>query len=138
MQAGLLLILVAVDSVPNLLVQYDVNGRPMNTPSYRIFLLFAVVFLIMVLPDLAFAVGPAPGHTHSNLGTQFCRWASWFTGNAGKGIACFGIIIIGTAALYGKISWPAAIIIGVGVAAIFGAQAILTKLGLLNCTATFS
>jgi type IV secretory pathway VirB2 component (pilin) len=97
---------------------------------------FVMLSLVMVmLPDLAFALG---GPHHSVIGTTLCKTAGWFTGNTGKGIACFGVIILGTAALYGKITWAAAAIVGVGIAAVFGAESILTKLSFINCTATFS
>lgn len=63
------------------------------------------------------------------LGGLLCGVASWFTGTVGQGIATLAIIVIGIGALMGKVSWGMAIIVGLGVAVIFGAPAIVGELG---------
>lgn len=63
------------------------------------------------------------------LGGLLCGVAKWFTGSVGKGIATLAIIVIGIGALMGKVSWGMAIIVGLGVAVIFGAPVIVNELG---------
>jgi len=69
------------------------------------------------------------------LGDLLCGVAGWFTGSVGKGIATLAIIVIGVGALMGKVSWGMAIIVGLGVAVIFGAPSIVNELagGAGNC-----
>lgn len=65
----------------------------------------------------------------SVIGDLLCNVAGWFTGSVGKGIATLAIIVIGIGALMGKVSWGMAIIVGLGVAVIFGAPTIVNELG---------
>jgi type IV secretory pathway VirB2 component (pilin) len=78
---------------------------------------------LLLMPDLALAAG---GQTIADV---LCTVVGWFTGNVGKGIATLAIIIIGVGALMGKVSWGMAIIVGIGVAVIFGAAQIVDDLG---------
>jgi type IV secretion system protein VirB2 len=73
-----------------------------------------------------FGVGVTGGQTIGNL---LCNVAAWFTGPVGQGIATLAIITVGLGALMGKVSWGMAIIVGLGVAVIFGAPAIVSELG---------
>ncbi len=63
------------------------------------------------------------------MGTVLCTVTGWFTGNTGQGLATIAITVIGIGALLGKVSWGMAIIVGIGVAVIFGASEIVTQLG---------
>jgi type IV secretion system protein VirB2 len=63
------------------------------------------------------------------IGNLLCNVVAWFTGRVGQGIATLAIIVIGIGALMGKVSWGMAIIVGIGVAVIFGAPAIVSELG---------
>ena len=83
---------------------------------------------ILTMPELALAQGGggASGNTIANV---LCNVVEWFTGPVGKGIATLAIIIIGIGALMGKVSWGMAIIVGVGVAVIFGADQVVNELG---------
>lgn len=85
--------------------------------------MFAVTMAAALLPDMAHAAG---GDT---IGEVLCNVVGWFTGPVGKGIATLAIIVIGVGALMGKVSWGMAIIVGVGVAVIFGAKDIVEELG---------
>ena len=90
--------------------------------------LFAA-YAVMLLPEAAMA-----GQT---IGSLLCGVASWFVGPLGQGIATLAIIVIGIGALMGKVSWGMAIIVGIGVAVIFGAPVIVGELstdaGLAGC-----
>ncbi len=86
--------------------------------------LFAIALFV---PELAMAATP--------LSETLCAVVEWFTGPTGAGIATLAIIIIGVGALLGKVSWGMAIIVGLGVATIFGAGELVTALstGGQNC-----
>ncbi len=80
-----------------------------------------LAFAVTMLPELAMA-----GDT---IGDVLCNVVEWFTGPVGQGIATLAIIVIGVGALMGKVSWGMAIIVGVGVAVVFGASSIVDELG---------
>ena len=69
----------------------------------------------IMVPDYAFASNDTP------IGNVLCTVVGWFTGNTGKGLATIAITVIGIGALLGKVSWGMAIIVGVGIAVVFGA-----------------
>ncbi len=94
------------------------------------------VFAAMLLPADALAAtnvmissGSGGGSGGGTIGNLLCNVASWFTGPVGQGIATLAIIVIGIGALMGKVSWGMAIIVGIGVAVIFGAPTIVNELG---------
>lgn len=86
----------------------------------------ALALVTMIVPDFAFAGGGGSGDTIANV---LCEVVGWFTGNVGQGIATLAIIIVGVGALMGKVSWGMAIIVGIGVAVVFGATQIVQDLG---------
>lgn len=81
---------------------------------------FAVVVLVLTLPDIAQA--------SLYLDTVLCNGAGLFHNRAGQGIATIGISILGVGALLGKISWGLAMIVGVGTALLFGASTIVYQI----------
>ncbi|NET71342.1 MAG: TrbC/VirB2 family protein [Sphaerospermopsis sp. SIO1G2] len=83
------------------------------------FFTFMAMALVVLLPDIA-AANP--------IGETLCAVVGWFTGPVGGGIATLAVIIIGIGALMGKVSWGMAIIVGLGVAVVFGAQPLITAL----------
>ena len=83
-----------------------------------------LTFAIMIVPDMALA---SSGGTP--IANVLCHVVGWFNGPVGKGIATLAIIVIGVGALMGKVSWGMAIIVGVGVAVIFGADTLVDQLG---------
>ena len=85
-------------------------------------LMLGLAMVAMLMPDMAHASGTA-------IANVLCTVVGWFTGPVGKGIATLAIIVIGIGALMGKVSWGMAIIVGVGVAVVFGAPEIVGELG---------
>ncbi len=71
---------------------------------------------------------PTEAHATTTIGDVLCGVVDWFTGSVGQGIATLAIIVIGVGALMGKVSWGMAIIVGIGVAVIFGAPSIVSEL----------
>ncbi len=85
------------------------------------FFLLSLFALALLVPEAASAGGP--------LGETLCAVRDWFTGPVGGGIATLAIIIIGVGALLGKVSWGMAIIVGLGVATVFGSTELVGLLG---------
>ena len=81
---------------------------------------------IIAAPDFAFATA---GSNNTPMGNVLCTVAGWFTGNTGKGLATIAITVIGIGALLGKVSWGMAMIVGIGVAIVFGAAGIVSSMG---------
>lgn len=104
---------------------------------WRGFLAVMIAVTVMYLPWDAMAQFQNAGALDSDLqkgkggalDTAFCNVINWFNGPVGKGIATIAIIVVGVGALMGKVSWGMAIIVGLGVALIFGASNIVSGLG---------
>ena len=97
--------------------------KSMTENSGMFALTLAIAAAAMMLPEMAMAGAGTP------IANVLCTVGGWFTGPVGKGIATLAIIVIGVGALMGKVSWGMAIIVGVGVAVIFGAEQIVDQLG---------
>ncbi len=101
----------------------SINADKLKSIAWCMMLAYAM-FLV---PQDALAFGGGDGG--DTIGNLLCNVAGWFTGPVGQGIATLAIIVIGIGALMGKVSWGMAIIVGIGVAVIFGAPAIVSELG---------
>lgn len=90
-----------------------------------------VCFAVMLSAAVILAPDFAHAQTEINtpFGKVFCTVVAWFTGNTGKGLATIAITIIGVGALLGKVSWGMALIVGTGVAIVFGAAGIVDAMG---------
>lgn len=71
---------------------------------------------------------PVDANATQTIGGLLCGVVGWFVGPVGQGIATLAIIIIGIGALMGKVSWGMAIIVGLGVALIFGAPVMVDEI----------
>ena len=91
--------------------------------AWQISLLVMLSAIVIMLPDMAFA---ASGETP--IGNSLCNAVGFFTGKTGKALATIAILIIGIGALMGKVSWGMAIIVGCGVALMFGAAAMVNAI----------
>lgn len=91
--------------------------------SWKLCMAVMLSAAVILLPDMAFAATDTP------FGAIFCTVVGWFTGNTGKGLATIAVTIIGIGALLGKVSWGMALIVGTGVAIVFGAAAIVENMG---------
>ena len=103
----------------------------MKTPTKDLSLTWNIALMVLfsaaivMMPDLAFATGTS----NTPMGNVLCTVVNWFTGNTGKGLATIAITIIGIGALLGKVSWGMAMIVGIGVAIVFGAAGIVSAMG---------
>lgn len=104
---------------------------------WRGFLAIMITFAVMYIPMDALAQFQNTGSLNADqqkgkgtaLDTVLCNVVNWFNGPIGKGIATIAIIVVGVGALMGKVSWGMAIIVGLGVALIFGATTVVSGLG---------
>lgn len=111
---------------------------------------FSIVFVIAVmaavaLPEMAFAEPPATtptpepeavsndtvvaGGLGATIGEGLCQVVGAMKGTVGKGIATLAVLFLGIGAFFGKVNWGLAVMTGVGIAAIFGATAIVDAVG---------
>ncbi len=88
--------------------------------AWQLCMAFMLCAVVIMLPDLALA-----RTKDTPMGDVLCIVVDWFTGNTGKGLATIAITIIGIGALLGKVSWGMAMIVGIGVAIVFGAAGIV-------------
>jgi type IV secretion system protein VirB2 len=89
--------------------------------AWQAALLVMLSAVIVMMPDFA--------HANTPMGNVLCTVSLWFTGNTGKGLATIAITVIGIGALLGKVSWGMAMIVGIGVAIVFGAATLVTTMG---------
>jgi type IV secretory pathway VirB2 component (pilin) len=85
-----------------------------------------LALLLVVLPDTAAATA---GGDNNAVQQVMCNMISIMTGTTGKAIATVGIIALGTGALFGKISWNAAMLGVLSVGLMFGAASVVADLG---------
>ena len=88
--------------------------------AWQVCLMVMLTVAVIILPDAVMAAG-----VDTPMGEVLCKVKDWFTGNTGKGLATIAITIIGIGALLGKVSWGMAMIVGIGVAIIFGSVKIV-------------
>jgi len=92
--------------------------------AWQVSLIFMLTAIVVTIPNLAFAAS-----ANTPMGNVLCTVTGWFTGNTGKGLASIAITVIGIGALLGKVSWGMAMIVGTGVAIVFGAAGIVGAMG---------
>ena len=73
---------------------------------------------------------------HANLGDGLCN-AVWLVvgTNFGAGLGSIAVLVVGISASLGKVSWPMAVLMACGVAAVFGAPVIAGDLFDSSCGA---
>lgn len=94
--------------------------------AWQICLIVMLGAVLMALPQLAYASSVT---SMSPMSNALCIAATWITGNVGRGIGTIAITIVGFGALLGKVSWGMAMMVGVGVAVVFGATTLVMLLG---------
>ena len=103
------------------------NTKTIGTHACSLSLAMLAAYVVTAVPSAALASDGADA-----LADTLCEVIRWFIGPVGKAIATLAIIIIGVGALMGKVSWGMAIIVGLGIAVIFGAPEIAKSLGATN------
>jgi type IV secretory pathway VirB2 component (pilin) len=92
-------------------------GIPL-APLYRFMLasFFTVAISTMFMTDVYAGSG--------GLGDVLCNAAALVNGSLGRGLATTVIIMLGIGAMFGKVSWGLACIVGVGIAVLANAYTI--------------
>ncbi len=112
---------------------------------FSFFLLAVAPALIPAMSSAAFAQGNAGNYASSStvntnvLVDVMCNVLRIVTGNGGKAFAAFAILSVGIGFFTGKISWGLMIGVAAGIAAMFGANTIvsaITGTSTMTCTAT--
>ena len=93
--------------------------------AWQACLMVMLTAVVIMMPELSLAANASD----TPMGNVLCTVVEWFTGNTGKGLATIAITVIGIGALLGKVSWGMAIIVGIGVAIVFGAAGIVDAMG---------
>ncbi len=88
----------------------------------RFSFVFALAVLVTIAPDFALALD-------AQIGGGLCNIVGDMTGTVGQGIATLGVLFLGIGAFFGKVNWGLAVTIGAGIAALFGAAAIVGTVG---------
>ena len=84
--------------------------------------IFAVfTLMVFALPDSILAA--------NSLNQAMCKGVEMLKSDAGKALAITAVIILGLAALMGKISWGLGIMVVLGIALLFGAGDIVNTIG---------
>lgn len=104
------------------------NRDTIAAHAWSLSLCLLVAYAVMLVPTDAWAQ-LAVGKAGNNINETICTVVGWFLGPIGQSIATLAVIIIGVGALMGKVSWGMAIIVGLGIAVIFGAETIAEQLG---------
>ena len=65
-----------------------------------------------------------PNEANASFGEVFDNIVIMVTGNLGKGLATLAVITIGLMAMFAKIEWKNAILVGIGISIVFGAASI--------------
>lgn len=85
---------------------------------------FFIAAVVAALPELAYA---------TDLGLILCNAYNTLSGPVLKGVATIAIMALGVGALFGKVSWSLACLVGVGIGAIYGAGAISFSISGYGC-----
>ena len=96
------------------------------TTISRFSLVFALAVLVTIVPEIAAAGGTGLEKT---VGSGLCRIVGALRGGVGRGIATLAVLFLGIGAFFGKVNWGLAVMTGIGIAAIFGAVAIVSTVG---------
>ncbi|NDF11567.1 MAG: hypothetical protein EB060_01960 [Proteobacteria bacterium] len=95
-----------------------------------------VLSALVLMPEMAFAQTAGTGDLDTVTGAKMCLIVKALTGQTGRAIATVGIIILGIGAFFGKVNWGLAILVAVGVIAIFAAASIVGAMGAGGSTCT--
>ena len=106
----------------------ETNQAAALSTSWKVCFAALLSAAVVLAPEFALAQ-EIPDGTNTPFGTVFCTVVGWFLSNTGKGLATLAVIIIGIGALLGKVSWGMALIVGTGVAIVFGAIGIVDAIG---------
>jgi type IV secretory pathway VirB2 component (pilin) len=86
-------------------------------------ILFCLTALVLTVPDLSFA-----SSTDDGISTVLCIIVTKLTGPIGRAIAVIALVVLGIIVFMGKVQWPLALSIALGITFIFSAGKIVNWL----------
>jgi type IV secretory pathway VirB2 component (pilin) len=87
---------------------------------------FGTTFAFMLLALVALSPDASYAQSADSVEAVICNIVLELQGPVARGVAAFGIIFLGFSLFLGKISWGVALALGIGIAAIFGANEIVS------------
>lgn len=88
----------------------------------------------MLLTLAIFVLFASTAQAQVTIGGTLCVVYNMLQGTVGRGLATIAIATVGIGAMLGKVSWGMAILVGVGIAALFGADVLLFDVtGVAGC-----
>jgi len=96
---------------------------------WKISIFSFLAVLCFTMPNIGYA-------SATSMSGVLCTILQGLTGAPAKIIATFAICFLGIAAFFGKLQWGTALLVGVGIALIFGATAIVNAVAGTSTCAT--
>ena len=88
---------------------------------WHVCLLFVLAAAVLVAPDLSLATST----TDDGISTVLCLIVTKLTGPIGKTASMIGLVALGIGIFLGKLNWPLALSIAMGITFIFSANKII-------------
>lgn len=85
-----------------------------------------LVFLALS-PNLISNGGDTFSVGSTSTGGTFCAIIAMMNSGIARGIAALCVVFIGVAALFGQVKWTQAVLLGVGIASLFGASSLVSS-----------
>ena len=85
---------------------------------WRIAFTICLAFATTLLPDMAAA----------GFDKALCNVLGFVNGTPAKVLGTLAIVFLGVGAFFGKVNWGTALLVAIGIAAIYGAGTIVTKI----------
>lgn len=106
---------------------------------WQISLLFCLIAAVMVLPSFSLASQYTDYTTDDGISQTLCFIVTKLTGPIGKTTAMIALVVLGIGIFLGKLSWPLALGVAIGITFIFAAGKIINWLsgtGTDSCSVT--
>lgn len=96
------------------------------SPFIKAELIGQIGLCLLMCGIFCLALGVSDGYANATaVGNSICKISSGvITTSVGRGLATIGILTVGIMATLGRVTWPQAIVVGVGISVIFGAHAL--------------
>jgi len=94
----------------------------MNSENTKFLIMFVFAVIATIAPELSSADSSGLDET---VGESLCDIVEAMQGTVGKGIATLSVLFLGIGAFFGKVNWGLVVMVGVGIAAIFGGNEIV-------------
>jgi type IV secretion system protein VirB2 len=87
---------------------------------------FVVISTNIAYSSIALAVPPTTPTGEKTISGTICKVVKLFSGKVGHGIAAVAVVFLAISLFMGKMSWGVALVMGIGIGLIFGAEQIVS------------